>query len=130
MAPKFMSREWIRLVGIQWNTHPEIQRDLQRFDATWEYYISDRPDIPRVMMFCKGGKVIFSGPSDGRARDFIMGATLDNWKKILRGEIKGKAALLTRKLTFQGSLMTALKYSKPFEIHLNILGEIPVDFEI
>ncbi|MBU2805402.1 SCP2 sterol-binding domain-containing protein, partial [Acidithiobacillus ferridurans] len=49
---------------------------------------------------------------------------------ILSGEISGKSALMTRRLKFKGSMMTAMKYMTPFNIHLNILGEIPVDFDI
>ena len=130
MAAKFMSTEWIRLVGKQWDTHPEIQKDLKNFNATWEYYIEDRPDIPHVMLFCKAGKVIYAGPSDGRRRDFIMWTSMDHWQKILSGEISGKSALMTRRLKFKGSMMTAMKYMTPFNIHLNILGEIAVDFDI
>jgi len=59
-----------------------------------------------------------------------MWTSMENWKKILSGEISGKAALMTRRLKFKGSMMTAMKYMTPFNIHLNILGEIPVDFDI
>ncbi len=37
MTTKFMSTEWIRLVGKQWDAYPEIQKDLKNFNATWEY---------------------------------------------------------------------------------------------
>ena len=42
MVAKFMSTEWIRLVGKQWDTHPEIQKDLKNFNATWEYHPEER----------------------------------------------------------------------------------------
>lgn len=130
MTPKFLSPQWIQLVGKQWNERFACQEELKNFNATWEYYIEDRPDIPHVMLFCKGGKIIYAGPSDGRRRDFIMWATLEDWKKILHDEIDARTALLTRRLKFKGSMMTAMKYMKPFKEHLHILGDVPVDMEI
>ncbi|MDE8347898.1 MAG: SCP2 sterol-binding domain-containing protein [Acidocella sp.] len=130
MTAKFLSAAWIQLVGAQWDANPDIQKDLKNFNASWEYYIEDRPEIAHVMLVCQAGKVVYAGPSDGLARDFIMWASLDNWKKILSGEVSGKAALMTRRLKFKGSMMTAMKYMAPFNMHLQILGKIPVDFNI
>ncbi len=131
MNHKFMSAEWIKLVANQWNTNNKIiQQDLKNFSACWRYYIEDRPDISSVMMVCEAGKIITADVWDNRPCDFEMWATLDNWKKILNSELSGKMALMSRKLKFKGSMMTAMKYMKAFNIHLNILGEIEVDFNI
>lgn len=128
---KFMSEEWIKLVADQWNTNNLlIQQDLRNFSASWEYYIEDKPDIPHMMMVCKEGKIVFAGKKDDRVCDFEMWTTLENWKKILNKEISAKTALMSRKLKFKGSMMTAIKYFRAFDIHLRILGDIPVDFDI
>lgn len=126
-----MSQEWIKLVADQWNTNNLlIQQDLRNFTASWEYYIEDRPHLPHIMMVCEKGKIVFAGKKDDRKCDFEMWTTLENWKKILNKEISPKIALMSRKLKFKGSMMTAMKYMKAFDIHLNILGEIKADFDI
>ena len=127
---KFMSPEWIRAVSKQWNTHEEMQSMLKNFNATIEYSVEDRPDIPPVMMFVKTGKAIYAGPSDGRRRDFIISAKLDNWQKLITGEMSGKVGLMTKRINFKGSMMTAMKYMTPFNIHMNIMGEIPASFDL
>ncbi|AHF96922.1 SCP-2 sterol transfer family protein [Desulfurella acetivorans A63] len=131
MSVLFMSEGWIKLVANQWNTNNQIiQQDLRNFTASWEYYIEDRPNLPHLMMVCEKGKIVFAGKKDERICDFEMWTLLENWKKILNKEISPKMALMSRKLKFKGSMMTALKYMKAFEIHLNILGEIEADFDI
>jgi putative sterol carrier protein len=131
MTVKFMSEEWIKLVADQWNTNNLlIQQDLRNFNASWEYYIEDKPHLPHMMMVCQAGKIVFAGKKDDRKCDFEMWTTLENWKKILNKELSGKMALMSRKLKFKGSMMTAVKYMRAFDIHLKILGDIPVDFEI
>lgn len=127
---KFMSSEWMKAVAKQWNTHEEMQSMLKNFCATIEYGIEDRPEIPHVMMFVKNGKAIYAGASDGRGRDFIITAKLDNWRKLTSGAMSGKMGLMTKRINFKGSMMTAMKYMTPFNIHMNIMGEIPADFDL
>ena len=126
---QFMSAEWMKAVAAQWNGHDEIQAMLKNFSATIEYSIEDREDIPPVMMFVKSGKAIYAGPSDGRNRDFVISAKLDNWRKLLSGEMSGKSGLMTKRINFKGSMMTALKHMTPFNIHMNIMGEVPAEFD-
>ncbi|WP_272979381.1 SCP2 sterol-binding domain-containing protein [Desulfurella multipotens] len=110
MSVLFMSEDWIKLVANQWNTNNQIiQQDLRNFTASWEYYIEDRPNLPHLMMVCEKGKIVFAGKKDERICDFEMWTSLENWKKILNKEISPKMALMTRKLKFKGSMMTALK---------------------
>lgn len=127
---KFMSPEWMSAVARQWNAHEEMQSMLKNFSATIEYGIEDRPDIHPVMMFVKSGKAIYAGPSDGRGRDFIISAKLENWQKLISGAMSGKAGLMTKRINFKGSMMTAMKYMTPFNIHMSIMGEIPADFDV
>ncbi len=126
---RFMSPAWMKAVAEQWNDHAEIQEMLKNFNATIEYGIEDRPDVPPVMMFVKNGRAIYAGPSDGRNRDFVISAKLDNWRKLTSGEMSGKMGLMTKRINFKGSMMTALKHMTPFNIHMNIMGEVPAEFD-
>ena len=47
------------------------------------------------------------------------------WRRIRSGELNGRAALLTRKLQFKGSMITAMRYMGPFNVSIALFGKVP-----
>jgi putative sterol carrier protein len=78
----------------------------------------------------KNGEVVEAGKADSRNYDFELGASLDNWKKLATGEMGPKAALLTKRIKFKGSMITAMKYMSAFEGSLKMMGNIPTEWDI
>ncbi len=51
-----------------------------------------------------------------------MWATFDNWKILAKVEMGAKATILTKRLKFKGSMITAIKYMLPFEESLKMMA--------
>jgi putative sterol carrier protein len=78
----------------------------------------------------KNGEAVEAGKADSRNYDFELWASLYNWKRLATGEMGPKAALLTKRLKFKGSMITAMKYMSAFEESLKMMGNIPTDWDI
>lgn len=83
-----------------------------------------------VHLIVKNGEAVEAGKTDSRNYDFELWAGLDNWKKLATGDMGPKAALLTKRLKFKDSMITAMKYMFAFEESLKMMGNIPTDWDI
>lgn len=54
-----------------------------------------------------------------------MWATPEHWRQLATGGIGPRAAMISKRLKFKGSMITAMRYMKPFEESLRLMGEIP-----
>ncbi len=124
---KFLTEEWIKLYSEEWNRNEKLKNDLKSFSAKIKYYIQDI-NQPPVFIEVKNGEVVDYGLADNSKYDFEMWATLDNWKILATGQMGPKAAMLTKKLNFKGSMIKAMKYMSPFEESLRMMGKIPTDW--
>ncbi len=124
---KFLTEEWIKLYSEEWNKNEKLKNDLKSFSAKIKYYIQDS-NQPPVFIEVKNGEVVNYGLADDSKYDFEMWATLDNWKILATGQMGPKAAMLTKKLNFKGSMIKAMKYMSPFEESLRMMGKIPTEW--
>jgi len=83
---------------------------------------------PPVYVNVKNGKVVDYGLATNGKYDFEMWATPENWKTLATGGMGPKAAMLTKKLKFKGSMITAMKYMSPFEESLKMMSKIPTEW--
>jgi putative sterol carrier protein len=124
MAHPFLSPDWMRDYQTAWNGRADIVEGLKGFHAWIEYGWAD------------GGKPsVYLRVADGRAEDvredvpkktdFVMHATAENWQKIYSGELNGRAALLTRKLQFKDSMITAMRCMGPFNASIALIAQVP-----
>ncbi|WP_461829505.1 SCP2 sterol-binding domain-containing protein [Aquifex sp.] len=125
---KFLSEEWIKAYAEEWNKNEKLTNDLKNFSANIKYYIEGR-DGEAVFIKVEKGKVVEAGKDDGRDYDFILWATPENWKKLATGEMGPRAAMLTKRLKFKGSMITAMKYMGAFEESLRMMSRIPTEWE-
>ncbi len=124
---KFLSEEWIQLYKDEWNKNDKLVNDLKGFTASIKYFI-ERKEDEAVELIVENGVAKSAGKADNKKYDFEMWATYDNWKILAKGEMGPKAAMLTKKLKFKGSMITAMKYMGPFEESLRMMGIVPTEW--
>ena len=124
---KFLSYDFIKAYKDQWNKNEKLKDDLKNFSANLKYYIISKEN-EAVELIIKNGEAISCGMANGKDYDFEMWATLEDWKSLATGQMGPKAAMLTKKLRFKGSMITAMKYMGAFEESLRMMGSLPVDW--
>ena len=124
---KFLSEEWIKLYMDEWNKNDKLVNDLKGFTASIKYFIEGKED-ETVELIVENVVAKSAGKADNKKYDFEMWATYDNWKVLAKGEMGPKAAMLTKKLKFKGSMITAMKYMRPFEESLRMMGKVPTEW--
>lgn len=120
----FLGAEWIRRYQALWNQEAELVAGLKGFNALIEYGWEDNR-APSAFLRVEDGRATATAYGQAPARpDFVMKASAENWQRLRDGSLSGRAALLTKKLKFQGSMITAMKYMGPFEKSLALLGRL------
>ncbi|MFN3751999.1 MAG: SCP2 sterol-binding domain-containing protein [Thiobacillus sp.] len=119
----FLSAGWLERYQSLWNQRPDLVEGLRGFNALIEYGWEDG-SRPSAFLLVDDGRAVDRAWGDAPAKpDFVMKASVENWQKLLDGSLSGRAALLTKKLKFQGSMITAMKYMGPFEKSIALLKE-------
>jgi len=126
---RFLSEDWIKAYKEEWNKNEKLKSELRDFSASIKYYIEGKEDSA-VHLIVKNGEATEAGKADGRNYDFELWASLDNWKKLATGDMGPKAAMLTKRLKFKGSMITAMKYMSAFEESLKMMGKVPTDWNL
>lgn len=120
----FLSAEWIKRYQALWNQQGDLVDGLKGFDALIEYGMED-DSKPSVFLRVEDGRAVASAWKDAPGKpDFVMKASTENWQRLREGSLSGRAALLTKKLKFQGSMITAMRYMGPFEKSIALLGKV------
>jgi putative sterol carrier protein len=120
----FLSAAWADRYKELWNRKETLVNGLKGFSALIEYGWEDG-SRPSAYLEVQDGKAIATGFGEApRKPDFVMKASPENWQRLREGTLSGRAALLTKKLKFQGSMITAMKYMGPFEQSIAMLGEV------
>ncbi len=122
---KFLSEEWIKEYAKLWNSDSDLTEGLKTFSAKIKYYIDESDNTP-VYIDVEKGIVTESGVvTKDEKFDFEMWATPKNWEIIINGQMGPKAAMLTKKLNFKGSMITAMKYMSAFEKSITLMSRVP-----
>ena len=66
-----------------------------------------------------------AGKANSHRYDFELWARPENWKKLATGEMGPRAAMLTNRLNFKGSMITAMRYMSAFEESLKMVSKVP-----
>jgi putative sterol carrier protein len=123
---QFLSPEWINAYREEWNGNSALTADLGGFTARIKYYV-DGNEAEAVEVAVADGVVTSAGPA-GAEHEFVLWASPENWRKLATGEIGPKSAMLTTRLKFKGSMVTATKYMGPFEESLRMMSKVPTDW--
>ena len=126
---KFLSEDWFKDYAEEWNRNENLKSALKKFSAKIKYYI-ENSDQPPVFIEVKNGEVVDYGLADNSTKyDFEMWATPEDWKTLATGQMGPKAAMLTKRLKFKGSMIKAMKYMSPFEESLKMMGRVKTEWE-
>jgi len=125
---KFLSVAWLSAYAEEWNKNEKLKKELKDFSASIKYYVEGKED-EAVQLIVEKGRVVAVGVAFDGKYDFELGASLENWKKLATGEMGPRAAMLTKKLKFKGSMITAMRYMSAFEESLRMMGRIPTLWE-
>lgn len=120
----FLTPAWIERYQMAWNQQADLVEGLRGFNALIEYGMED-DSKPSVFLRIEDGRAVANAWKDAPGTpDFVMKASAENWRRLREGSLSGRAALLTKKLKFKGSMITAMKYMGPFEKSIALLGSI------
>ncbi|MFN3870838.1 MAG: SCP2 sterol-binding domain-containing protein [Aquificaceae bacterium] len=126
---KFLSEDWIKAYMEEWNKNEKLKSDLKDFSASIKYYIEGKENNA-VELIVEKGIAQSAGKANRDKYDFELWASLENWKKLATGEMGPRAAMLTKRLKFKGSMITAMKYMTSFEESLRMMSRIPTDWNV
>jgi putative sterol carrier protein len=119
----FLSVDWAKRYCDVWNEDTELTRSLRNFNNVLHYRYADR-DQPPVQLTIENGRCVYAGEMTDPKPDFEMWATAEDWQKITSGDLGIRAAMLTKKLGFKGSMITAMKHMKAFEKSIALMGSV------
>lgn len=121
---EFLSPQWMDRYRQLWNEDKDLVAGLGGFTA-WIEYGWEQDDKPSVFLRVEDGvaKDARTG-SLAQKPDFVMKANAENWQRLRDGSLSGRAALLTKKLKFQGSMIAAMKYMNPFNRSIELIGKV------
>jgi len=129
MSYRFLSEDWIKAYAEEWNRNEKLMNDLKNFSASIKYYVEGNEN-EAVELVVEEGKAVSAGKADpSKKYDFELWATPENWKKLATGDMGPRAAMLTKRLKFKGSMITAMKYMSAFEESLRMMGRVPTDWD-
>jgi len=121
---KFLSEDWIRAYAEEWNKNEKLKSDLKDFSASIKYYVEGK-EGEAVELIVEKGIAKSAGKANSQSYDFELWASPENWKKLATGEMGPRAAMLTKRLKFKGSMITAMKYMSAFEESLRMMSKVP-----
>ena len=120
----FLSAAWIQRYKTLWNQDLDLVHGLKGFNALIEYGW-DGESRPSAYLLVQDGRATDAHYAVPPATpDFVMKANPENWDRLRAGSLSGRAALLTKKLKFQGSMITAMKYMNPFNKSIELIGKV------
>ncbi|MFN7065061.1 MAG: SCP2 sterol-binding domain-containing protein [Aquificaceae bacterium] len=126
---KFLSEDWIKAYMEEWNKNEKLKAHLKDFSASIKYYIEGK-DGDAVELIVEKGIAKSAGKANSQKYDFELWASPENWRKLATGEIGPRAAMLTKRLKFKGSMITATKYMTSFEESLRMMSKVPTDWSL
>ncbi|RMH79765.1 MAG: sterol-binding protein [Acidobacteria bacterium] len=126
---RFLSEDWIRSYMEEWNKNEKLKSELSGFSASIKYYVEGKED-QAVELLVEKGVAKSAGRASNKNYDFELWASPENWKKLATGDMGPRAAMLTKKLKFKGSMITAMRYMSAFEESLRMMSKVPTDWSL
>lgn len=126
---RFLSEDWIRAYAEEWNRNEKLKSELKSFSASIKYFVEGRED-QAVELIVDKGIAKSAGSANAQKYDFELWASPENWKKLATGDMGPRAAMLTKRLKFKGSMITAMKYMSAFEESLRMMSKVPTDWSL
>lgn len=137
----FLTEDWVKLAHESINKSEEYEKAAKTWEGDILFVATDIPESARELT---GGREKIGFWLDlwhGKSRDykyvedpdnfeaaFVITATYENWKKVLKGELNPVTGMMTRKLKVKGSLSKILRYTNAALALLKAVQSVPTKF--
>jgi putative sterol carrier protein len=132
MAMLTFSKEWIDALAEKLKNDQAYQEAAVGFNAIFQFIVEPEPDkgIPERKEV--GVKLPECDETWEGIRDdanYIMSGKYGVYVDVLTGKIGATKAITMRKLKVKGNLANLLKFKRAIDRYVEVLGEVPSDFE-
>lgn len=131
---EFLSEEWLAEYKDRLNSNP----DYAEAGETWEGDLIFQIDVDGVSIRepiraymdlwhgeCREARV--AGPED--TAELTYSASIENWKKLLGGEIGPIRGIISRKFKLDGSMSKVMRYIKAAQVKVETAATIPTRYQ-
>lgn len=136
---RYCTPEWLEAIDSAFRSNPEYEEKLKKLTTKVGFLIRAEPQwgIEKDIIFCsevERGRLLsigFAPDADARKNmDFIMGATPQEWKKLLRRENKLLTDFMLGKVTLDhGSRVGVLSLVPHIDAVMELLTEVQLEFQ-
>ena len=108
---QLLTDEWAEAYTTAWNNDEIIAKKLKRFNSIFKYRISDREDIPAIIIKVEKGICTTYGGDEAftpKEIEFDMWADTANWQKVFDKEVSVKKAMMSKGFYFKGPKLKAM----------------------
>ncbi|MBS0326393.1 MAG: SCP2 sterol-binding domain-containing protein [Proteobacteria bacterium] len=142
-APVLMSPDWAKDACAAWNDDPVLtdklaesgwaKNDKGRGFKVMQLYRSDCGDTPtaemRIALKDEKAMCVYGGAPEtaklDSGADYVMNAETTRWIEMGRGDYGPMAAMMLRRLGFDGPRLEAMGNMGPFASFLRLVGKVP-----
>lgn len=122
---QLITPEWAAAYAEAWNNDTEVRKKLRNFSSVFKYSISDREDLPPVIIEVEKGICTTFGTEEQYDNiEFDMWADTPSWQKVFNREISVKKAMMSKGFGFKGPKMKAMMNMGGFERSIGIMIEM------
>jgi len=123
----FLTPEWTGDYRDVWNANARLREGLREFSATIKYFV-EGAEHDAVELVVEHGEATGAGPAGRASYDFELWASPENWRRLATGDLGPRAAMLTKRLKFKGSMVVATRNMGGFEESLRTMAGVPTSW--
>lgn len=124
MAKALLSAEWMEEYAELWNATPATREGLAKLSMLIEYRLTEDETRAGQIEVVHGEVVASGAPEPGRRPDYLLAATVEDWRKLGAGEIPIAKAMVTRRIKFRGPMAVAMAHLTSLEAGLLMFGQV------
>lgn len=126
------SKEWIDALAERLKVDEAYQNAAQGFEAVFQFIIEPEPEKGVAQRREVGIKLPECDETWEGLRDdanYSMSGKYGVYLDVLSGKIGATKAITLRKLKVKGNLANLLKYKRAIDRYVEVLGEVPAEYE-
>lgn len=126
------SKEWIDALAEKLKNDDAYQQAAVGFEAIFQFIVEPEPDKGITERKEVGIKLPECDETWQGIRDdanYVMSGKYGVYVDVLGGKIGATKAIALRKLKVKGNLANLLKFKRAIDRYVEVLGEVPSEFE-
>lgn len=134
MAYRFPSDEWMKAFAEEVNRSEAYRRAATKWEGDFYWIVEEGPDMPEPAILYidlwhgearEAGAVADEGAKDP---EFIIRASLANWRKVIEKQLDPIQALMMGKLKLKGTMSKIMRFPKAASELVNCSTLVPTQF--